>query len=188
MKANSLIVVNLLALSSVVWAAESGAVGKHSNSIVKKGGVMDTLSLKPFGLSAQDLPKAKLFLASYSPKTGVGKERIEILGTGEVRLIRSENYTAPEEVVVAKVKPSDVAALLTLIESEGFLQMDKEYKGNSVYSLRSHISLTLPSSVKSVFVDNIAAPPNFERMIGAIKALAGMASPLALNRQYFFRL
>jgi hypothetical protein len=188
MNAKRLIAGTLLGLGLAILAAQSNAAAKHSNPPVKKGGAMDTNSLKPFGLSAQDLPKAKVFLAGYSPKTGAGKERIEILGTGEVRLVRSDNYEAPEEVVSAKIKPTDVAALLTLIESEGFLQMEREYKGNSVYSMRSHISLSLPSGEKSVFADNIAAPPAFERMVGAIKALAGMASPLALNHQYFFRL
>lgn len=142
----------------------------------------------PFGLTPVTLLQARIFIEGYSPKTGAGKERIEIFGTGEVRLIRTDNYKAPEESVSVKVRPSDVAALLTLMESEGFMQMDSEYKGNSVYSLRTQVNLQIPTAEKSVYADDMVAPPKFERMVGAIKVLAGLASPLALNRQYFFRL
>jgi hypothetical protein len=183
-----LFTIGLLGLCFTTVGGPVSEAKPHPTFTDKKGGSMDTTALKPFGLSSQDLAKVSLFLASYSPKTGVGKERIEIMGTGEVRLIRSDNYKAPEESVSAKVKPSDVAALLTLMESEKFMQMEAEYKGNSVYSLRTQIKLQIPTAEKSVYADNVAAPPNFERMVGAIKVLAGMASPLALNHQYFFRL
>ena len=188
MKAKAWIAGGILGLVCIAYAASPASKSKPTNSTVKKGGVMDTASLKPFGLSAQDLPKAKLSLASYSPKTGAGKERIEIDGTGEVRLIRSDNYEAPEETVKAKVMPGDVSALLVLIEAEGFMQMEQTYKGNNNYSLRCHIKLTLPTGGKEVFADQVVAPPEFERILGAIKVVAGMASPLALNHQYFFRL
>jgi len=150
---------------------------------------MDATLAKPFGLSQSDLQKTKLALASYSKKTGAGKERIEIMGTGEVKLIRSDNYQAPEETVTVKVKESEVAALLALLEAEGIMKLEGDYKGNNqMYAGRTHIVLTLPSGEKSVVADSDVEPPEFQRMVGAIKVVAGMASPLALNHQFFFRL
>jgi hypothetical protein len=168
------------------FVTQSKAAEKHGGNVVTKDSAVG-ISLKPFGLKAHDLSMAKLILASHSPKTGSGKERIEILGTGEIRMIRSANYKAPEEVKSAMVKVSDVAALLNLMETEGFMQLNDEYKGSSIHSLRSQITLTLPGGEKSVFAENIAAPPAFERMVGAILLLAGIANPLVFNHQYFNR-
>lgn len=188
MSKKKLFAAGLFGIGLAIAAATGPEAKKPSHPQEKKGGSMDTIPLKPFGLTVQDLSKATLSLSGFSPKTGAGKERIEILGTGEVRLIRSENYKAPEEVVKAQVKPSDVAALLALMETEGFMELDAEYKGGNVYSLRTQLKLVLPGMEKSVVADNVAAPQKFERMVGALKLLAGMASPLAVNRQYFFRL
>ncbi len=178
----------LIGISLALLAAGPNIPSKKPNARADKGGIVDTTKAKPFGLSETELKKAKLFLAGYSPKTGAGVERIEIFGTGEVRLIRTINYEAPEETVTAKVKDADVAALFSLMEAEGFLTLEYEYKDKSNHSLRSHISLTLPSGEKSVYADVVIAPPEFNRMAGSIKMLAATASPLVYNHQFFFRL
>ena len=145
---------------------------------------MDSTSAKPFGLSPQDLARVKIILALHSPKTGAGKQRIEIDGTGELRLVRSANREAPEETVPGKVKQTEVASLLVLMENENVLGMELEYKGKTMYSMRRQISLTLPSGEKSVYADHDVAPPEFERMAGAIQLLAGMGTPQALNHRF----
>jgi hypothetical protein len=158
--------------------------GKPPQSQHPKGAVMDSSTAKPFGLSEQDQGKVKIFLALHSPKTGAGKQRIEIEGNGDLRLVRSANREAPEETVSGKVKPNEVTALLIMLENEGLLGMELEYKGKTMYSMRRQISLTLPSGEKSVYADHDVAPPAFERMAGAIQLLAGMGTPQALNHRF----
>jgi hypothetical protein len=137
----------------------------------------------PFNLKPSDLPGAKILVSQYSPKTGAGKQQIEIHADGTVRVIRTVNYEAPEEVLMGKVTQPQALVLFTYIESENFLQLDEDYKTGKV-SARRQLELTLPGQTKSVWTDYEMTPPAFNRIVGAIKLLAGIAVPKSLGHDF----
>ena len=72
--------------------------------------------------------------------------------------------------------------------TEGIMHLEPEYKGpDPMYPAILQIGIVLPSGEKNFYADRQAAPPNFNRMIGAIIVLAGTASPLVFNQKYFYR-
>lgn len=144
--------------------------------------------IKPFGLDAESLKSAKIFIAVYTPKTGMGKEQIEISGDGSIKLIRSDNDRAPDQIVQGKVDAERAAALFALFESEGFMDLERTYSTKSTIKNTWQMKLTLPSGEKPVFAEAGSTPPQFDRLMGAIRLLAGIGAPKSLGRQYFFHL
>jgi hypothetical protein len=135
-------------------------------------------SAQPFGLSLQEQAKVKIAFDFHWPLTGAGKHHIEIDGTGRILVVRPGNRKdeAPEPAITGKVKPTQVAALLMLMENEDFLELEPEPGGTSRHPMREEISLTLPSREKTIVADNETASPGFERTAGAIQLLAGMGA------------
>ena len=148
----------------------------------------ETLTLKPFGLDTEALKKAKIFIAVYTPKTSMGKEQIEIEGDGTIRLIRSANFKAPDQISLGKVPQEKAAALFALFEAEGFMDLERNYTTQSPIKNTWKIALTLPTGEKVVSAENGSTPPSFDHVKGAIRVLAGMGAPASLGRQYFFHL
>jgi hypothetical protein len=140
---------------------------------------------KPFGLDAKGLKAAKIFLVVHVPKTGMGKEQLEILGDGTIRLIRSDNYKAPDKVFEGKVEAECVVALLALFEREDFLALENAYTTKSPIKVTWQIKLSLPTGEKSVYAEYGSEPQAFIRLLGAVKVLAGTGDMKALSRQYF---
>jgi hypothetical protein len=147
-----------------------------------------TATLTPFGLDSAELNGAKIFIAVYTPKTGMGKEQLEISGDGTVTLTRSANYKAPDQNILGKVEPGKVAALLGMFEAEGFMDLERTYSTNSTIKITWQMKLTLPKGEKQVFAEAGSTPPQFDRLMGAVRLLAGMGAPQSLGKQFFFHL
>ena len=154
----------------------------------KEKKMAQSAAIKPFGLDAEGLKGAKIFIAVYTPKTGMGKEQIEISGDGNIKLIRSDNDRAPDQIVQGKVEAEKAAALFALFESEGFMGLERTYTTESTIKNTWQMKLTLPSGEKPVFAEAGSTPPQFDRLMGAIRLLAGIGAPMSLGRQYFFHL
>jgi hypothetical protein len=168
------------------FCLQSHAVSKETPNKEKK--MAQSAELKPFGLNGEGLKSAKIFIAVYTPKTGMGKEQIEIGGDGTIKLIRSDNDRAPDQIIQGKVEPEKAAALFALFESEGFMDLERIYSTKSTIKNTWQMKLTLPSGEKPVFAEFGSTPPQFDRLMGAIRLLAGMGAPKSLGRQYFFHL
>jgi hypothetical protein len=149
--------------------------GKPMPSRQTKEQAMDS-SETAFGLSPQKQAKVKIVFASHSAKVEPGTQRIEIEGTGELRIVRPANREGPDETVSGKVNPAEVAALLVLMESENVLNMESEDSGKAANPAGQQISLILPSEERSVYADSDASSPIFERMAGAVQILARMGT------------
>ena len=118
----------------------------------------------------------------------MGKEQLEISGDGTVTLTRSSNYKAPDQNIFGKVDPEKVVALLALFETEGFMDLERTYSTKSTIKNAWQMKLTLPSGEKPVFAEYGSAPPQFDRLMGAIRLLAGIGAPKSLGQQFFFHL
>ena len=145
-------------------------------------------SLSPFGLDSAGLKKAKIFIAVYTPKTSMGKEQLEISGDGVITLTRSANYKAPDQSIYWKVESEKVVALLALFESEGFMGLERTYSTKSTIKNTWQMKLSLPNEEKPVFAESGSTPPQFDRLMGAIRLLAGMGAPKSLGQQFFSHL
>jgi hypothetical protein len=157
-------------------------------TISKEKKMAQSVALSPFGLDSNGLDKVRIFIAVYTPKTGMGKEQLEISGDGGIALTRSANFKAPDQNIYGKVDPEKVAALLALFEAEGFMNMERTYSTKSTIKNTWQMKLTLPSGEKPVFAEYGSAPPQFYRLMGAVRLLAGMGAPKSLGQQYFFHL
>lgn len=176
--------IGLLLLGGLCLQGHAGSKGTSN----KEKNMAQTVALMPFGLDAEGLKSAKIFIAVYTPKTGMGKEQIEISGDGNIKLIRSDNDRAPDQIVQGKVEPVKAAALFAMFESEGFMDLERTYSTKSTIKNTWQMKLTLPSGEKPVFAEAGSTPPQFDRLMGAIRLLAGIGAPKSLGRQYFFHL
>ena len=140
----------------------------------------------PFGLKPSEIGQVRIFLSNSVKKTGFGKEQLEISGTGEVKISHSENYNAPLRSLTGKVSQDQVVALLSYMESNGFSEMKDGYSANTMYESVRHVRLTLPGKEKGVYAEDPSAPPEFIRIYGAVKFLAGAALPECLDRKKYF--
>lgn len=179
-------VVLLIMLAGAMFIHTGHAGAKAAKKEEKK--MAESLAVQPFGLDPHSIKTVKIFIAVYTPKTSMGKEQIEIEGDGTIRLIQSANYRAPDVVRLGKVEPALVSSLLGFIESEGFMDLERSYTTKSPIKNTRQIKLTLPSGEKPVSAEDDAAPPQFNRILGAIRLLAGMGAPESLGGQYFFHL
>jgi len=176
---------NIALLSAFIGILAVSALPKDNMASLDSGKMSHKEALKPFGLDTKGLNSVKIFLAVYVPKSGMGKEQLEILGNGTVRLIRSDNYQAPDKILEGKVDPEGVAALLALFEREDFMALETAYTTKSPIKTTRQIKLTLPSGEKSVHAESGSEPQAFVRLLGAVRVLVGMGDARALSRQYF---
>lgn len=142
----------------------------------------------PSKLSDEQLDQVEVKYSFLSPKTGAGRQEIHVKGSGEVKLLRTMAYDQPEELREAQAPADAARRMLDVMEDEGFFALDDEYEQEPPHGGRFIVRVTLPGGVvKEVAVDVLPdhRPPHaFARAVGAIKLVAGMATPEALHHRF----
>lgn len=142
----------------------------------------------PFNLTQEQLPDVGISYASYSAKSGVGKAEITISGSGELALLQETVRDDPNPRVFTETIPmAIVTRLLDVLQEENFFALDDYYPHSGTPTGTRVITLTLPGRTKQVILDQPASAPAFERVAGAIKLAAGLATPEALQQRFFQR-
>lgn len=143
----------------------------------------------PSALTPAQLDEVEVFLGYFSPKTGAGRQEIRIKGTGEVQLLRTTAYDQPEELREAEVPRPAAQRMLEVLEDEGFFGLEDMYEQELPHGGRLMVRVTMPGGhAKQVAVDVLPEhrpPYAFARAIGAIKLVAGLATPEALGHRFF---
>lgn len=142
----------------------------------------------PSKLSDEQLDHVEVKYSFLSPKTGAGRQEIHIKGSGEVKLLRTLAYDQPEELRETRAPAGAARSMLDVMEDEGFFALDDEYELEPPNGGRFIVRVTFPGGhVKEVAVDVLPdhrPPQAFARTVGAIKLVAGMATPEALHHRF----
>ncbi len=139
----------------------------------------------PLSLTREDLSKLELSYGFYSAKTGAGVQEIHISGDGSVRLRRTRAYDAPPELREGKLEPEALLRLLQTVEHLGLMTLEDEYPTDERPIARRILKLTSPKVNKQILADEPMAPPEFERLSGALLLAAAQATPEALGHRFF---
>lgn len=180
-------IASILLLSAAVDLASltGSPQAEKRNDLPQKGGRMSPQQEPlPFNLTSSDLKNVEILYAFYSAKTGAGKQEITITGTGKIKLLLTRSYSSPPEVREGTVSPELASRLLDFIAGENFLTLNDRYPSHDAPHARRVIRLTLPDGGKTVLVDEPICP-EFERIAGAVKFVAGVGLPEALHQQFF---
>ena len=142
----------------------------------------------PSKLSLEQLDQVEVKYSFMSPKTGAGRQELHIKGSGEVKLLRTMAYDKPEEVREAQAPVEATRRMLEVMEDEGFFMLEDVYEQEPPHGGTFIVQVTIPGGhVKQVAVDVVPdhRPPDaFARAVGAIKLVAGMATPEALHHRF----
>ena len=139
----------------------------------------------PLSLTREELAKLELSFGFYSAKMGAGVQEIHILGNGSVRLKRTRSHDADPEVREGTLEPEALLRLLQTVEHLGLMTLEDEYPTDERPIARRILRLTSPKVNKQVLADEPMAPPEFERLAGALLLAAAQATPEALGNRFF---
>jgi hypothetical protein len=140
----------------------------------------------PFKLTPETLEGCSLSYSYQSPKVGAGRQELSVAGDGAVRLSRTIVFDDEPEVREGKAPRALVARLLDLVEEERFLGLAELYpREDGGQSSRRTIVLVLPDGREHTVCVDEPRCPEFERVAGAIKVVAGAALPDALGLRFF---
>jgi hypothetical protein len=141
----------------------------------------------PFGLQPEQMAGVKIFYAFYSGKVGAGKQELTLSGDGSVHLMKTLTYNSPEEKLEGKLPRMNFVRLLEIVEEVNFPGLEEDYppaEGHPYW--RRVLRLELPGGrTHTVIVQNDRVVPEFERLVGAVRAMASVAVPQVLGRQFF---
>ncbi|MEM7157972.1 MAG: hypothetical protein AAF799_34340 [Myxococcota bacterium] len=142
----------------------------------------------PSKLSVEQLDKVEVRYSFMSPKTGAGRQELHIKGSGEVKLLRTMAYDQPEELREGQAPADAARRMLEVMEDEGFFTLEDEYEQEPPHGGTFIVQVVFPGGqAKSVAVDVVPdhRPPDaFARAVGAIKLVAGLATPEALHHRF----
>ncbi len=136
----------------------------------------------PFSLAAEDLPAVEIQYGVYSSKTGAGAEELHLKG-GRIVLRRTSRHGAPPEILEGSLPPAALVPLLRVMADQRFQNLPEE-PGASRPSVRRIVTLTTPRLSKRVAIDG-EGDPQFERVVGALLAVASQGRPEVLGRTFF---
>jgi hypothetical protein len=142
----------------------------------------------PFGIKPEQLSTVVIRLRVASTKPNSGWDEIVIGGDGKVTLRAAVMANEPVKELSGKVDPLQVTRLLELLRAEGIEKWQEEYPARS----SDYVAKVLTVEVNKVRQKEVvvARPefPEFARVYGAIKLLAGLARPEALSGGFFQRI
>ena len=118
-----------------------------------------------------------------STKVGAGKQEIHIRGDLTAKLYYTKNCEAAPKTAEASIPKEALLRLLEMFESENFELMEKEIEESPMAGLR-RLKLTRSGKVYTVGRRG-AIDAKFERLVGAVKLVAGLAHP-SVTQQTFF--
>lgn len=141
-------------------------------------------STLPFQLKASDISKIRISYLYHSQKLNAGSQEIIFTGSGTLQLKKNLSNIEKPEVKEVKIGTKEIITLLSKMEEDHFLNLANEYRTQSTDHAYRKISLTLPNQSKDVMLFDQNCE-EFEMVAGAIKIIAGLNMPEALNHDFF---
>jgi hypothetical protein len=148
------------------------------------GNKMPIIRFFLYELNESDLAKIEISYLHHSGKLGAGYQEIIFLGDGTVQLKKTVSLQAKPEIVEGRVDKKVFLPILALMEEENFLGLEDDKPTNGRNLGYRKLTLKLPLVTKSVLLCE-PGNPQFERIGGALKVIAGIALPQALGYKFF---
>ncbi|MBM3752621.1 MAG: hypothetical protein FJW38_01420 [Acidobacteria bacterium] len=142
----------------------------------------------PFRLTEADLPDVILRFRVSSTKLFSGYDEILIRGNGQIGLRTALKRDSEPTMRVGSVDPKLIARLLQYLSSEGLEEWDESYPSEE----REYVGKLLTLTVRDQTLKQVSmCQPEFSgfsRACGAIKLVAAMGAPEAINGEFFQRI